>query len=74
MIKLYLTRRNLITLLSKLDRKRAGDETACTIIKNDTVHKVYPNSHAPIEVTAVEDDDYYTERTPGVVHEKDKVR
>ena len=29
----YLSRRNLLTLLSKLDRLEAGEPTACMIIK-----------------------------------------
>ena len=29
----YLSRRNILTLLSKLDRQKAGEETACAIVK-----------------------------------------
>lgn len=71
MPKVYLSRRNLLTLLSKLDRKRAGDETYCTIIKNDNVHPVYPQTMKSIEVTAVEDEDYYIDRRAGPMHPLD---
>jgi hypothetical protein len=64
----YLTRRNLLTLLSKLDR---GDESSQTIIKYDTEHPQYPCSTKTI-VCAVEDEDYYTDRPPGDVHHKDQ--
>jgi hypothetical protein len=63
----YLTRRNLLTLLSKLDRQAAGETTACTIIKHDTVHPTYPTTE-PTIVTALEDEEYYADRGPGDVH------
>ena len=69
----FLSRRNLLTLLSKLDRKAAGEETTCSIIKNDNAHLEYPQTIAhimvtaieDIEVHAVEDADYYTQREAG---------
>lgn len=67
----YLTRRNLLTLLNKLDRVKAGGESACAIIKHDTEHKKYPCSIATI-VAAVEDDDYYNDRSPGSVWPDDE--
>lgn len=66
MQKVYLTRRNLLTLLSKLDRAAKGEGTQRTIIKQDTVHPKYPCSDV-IEVTAVEDADYYGDREAGEV-------
>jgi len=71
MKKIYLTRRNLLTLLNKLERQAAGDVTQCTIVKRDTVHPKYP---MPEEMTivAVEDEDYYDEREPGPVHPADE--
>jgi len=71
MVTVYLSRRNLLTLLSKLDRKKAGEQTACAVIKSDTTHPVYPCSHPWIYIQAVEDEDYYTDRPPGEVHESD---
>lgn len=69
----YLTRRNLLTLLSKLDRAKAGQQTERTIIKQDTAHKTYPCSDI-IAVTAVEDADYYGDRNPGPMHPDDEVK
>ncbi len=66
----YLTRRNLLTLVSKLDRKKAGEGTACTLVKRDTTHSKYPCSDV-IVVTALEDADYYTDRGPGPVNPAD---
>lgn len=75
MQQIFVTRRNLLALLSKLDRAKAGEYTACTIIKKDTVHPTHPAT-APfgftaleddVTVTAVEDADYYTDRAPGEV-------
>lgn len=70
MERVYLTRRNLETLLSKLGRKAQGEETACTLVKFDTKHPKYPCT-AAIEVIALEDAEYYTDRSPGEVHPKD---
>ncbi len=70
MEEIYLTRRNLLTLLSKLDRKKAGESTFCQLIKRDTHHPKFPGS-AVVVVTAVEDEDYYTERQPGETHPAD---
>lgn len=70
--RVYLTRRNLLTLLSKLDRQAAGDVTMCTIVKYDNVHSKYPQTMDAIEVVAVEDADYYTDRDPGGMHPLDE--
>ncbi len=65
--RVYLSRRNLLTLLSKLDRKVAGQQTECTLIKRDNAHPIFPQTMKAIEVVAVEDEEYYTERAPGPV-------
>jgi len=67
--QIYLSRRNLLTLLNKLDRnlKNPG-ESRCTLIKQDTEHPTHPSSIV-FRVTAIEDEDYYTDRPPG--HSKD---
>lgn len=70
MEKVYLSRRNLLTLLSKLDRVKAGEESFCTIIKNDTLHKKYPQTLDQIMITAIDDDEYY-DREAGEVHPAD---
>lgn len=69
--KLYLSRRNLLALLSKLDREAAGEETQCTIIKNrnpDCPH--YQQTMETIAVIAVQDEDFYgsQNRAAGEMH------
>lgn len=72
MQQLYLTRRNLQTLLNKLDRcRRDGPEASeRTLIKGDTSHPDYPSTDE-IRVTAIEDEDYYTYRSAGDVYPED---
>lgn len=72
MDQLYLSRRNLQVLLSKLDRKANGEATACSIIKCDDLHELYPQTMREIVVTAVEDSDYYTDRPAGPMNPKDE--
>ena len=67
----FLSRRNLLTLLSKLDRQAAGEVTMCTLIKHDNQHAKYPQSCPTIVVTAVEDAEYYDTREAGEVHPLD---
>jgi hypothetical protein len=71
MNKVYLSRKNLKALLSKLDRRAKGETTMCTIIKNDTVHPVYPQTMPKIAVIAVEDKEYYIDRPAGEVYPSD---
>jgi hypothetical protein len=52
--KVYLTRRNLRTLLSKLDRKGRGEKTACALVKNDYLHEKYPQSMKRLSIFGVE--------------------
>jgi hypothetical protein len=69
MKQVYLSRRNLLTLLAKLDRNRdMPGSSQCTIIKNDNNHPKYPQSMKHIQVTAVEDEDYYVDRPAGEMH------
>jgi hypothetical protein len=66
-VYLYLTRKNLTALLTKLDREGSH----CTIIKSDTVHPKYPLKGTDyVYVTAVEDEDYYINRPAGVMYEE----
>ncbi|WP_136525494.1 hypothetical protein [Geomonas ferrireducens] len=69
--RVYLSRRNLLTLLSKLDRRASGQQTACTIVKRDNANRLYPQTMKNIEVIAVEDEEYYKERDPGPVLDVD---
>lgn len=65
-IQLYLSRRNLESLLTKLDRPGS----LCTIIKTDTINPKYPLTGAKeVRVTAVENVDYY-DRPAGVMFEE----
>ncbi|RJG03911.1 hypothetical protein [Noviherbaspirillum sedimenti] len=59
MDKLYLSKRNIATLLQKLDSVRDGEASACTIIKNDTAHPVYAQTLRRIAVMAIEAQDRY---------------
>jgi hypothetical protein len=52
----HLSERNVVALLSKLDRRAAGGDTACTILKRRQDGEVpFNQSIEEIEVTAVED-------------------
>ena len=67
-VQLFLTRRNLLALLEKLDHVADGGDSACSIIKSDTEHPTHPMTGvSSVMVTAVEDSDYYQDRTPGDV-------
>jgi hypothetical protein len=59
MHRLYLSRKNLRTLLDKLDRGCAQ----AAIMKNDVTHRQYPTT-VPTLVIALEDDIYYVGRLP----------
>lgn len=71
---LYLSRRNLLALLSKLDRQEAGDETACAIVKYANPSGPYCNTIDQVMVIAVPDDEFYANRQPGAMHPLDEVR
>jgi hypothetical protein len=73
--KIYLSRRNLLALLSKLDRQVAGEETLCTIIKHQHDSPEYQQTMKNIAVFAVEDDEYYEaqNRRAGAMHPADEV-
>lgn len=70
MDRIYLSRRNLLALLSKLDRQAKGEATACTLIKFNNSGD-YPQTMDECLVTAVEDCVYYSDRKPGIIHPKD---
>ena len=71
---LYLSRRNLIALLSKLDRQEAGDETACAIVKSANPSDPYCNTIDQVTVIAIPDEKFYTNRSPGAMHPADEAR
>jgi hypothetical protein len=70
--QIYLSRRNLLTLLSKLDRLENGDATACAIIKSANPADPYCNTIDQVVVTAVADEEFYANRQPGVMHPLDE--
>mgnify|MGYP005856179719 CR=1 FL=1 len=74
MERIYLSRRNLQTLLNKLNRRANGGATHCAIMKNDNKHPKYAQTMDSIMVVAVEDDEYYSERSPGAVVSEDEPR
>ena len=75
--RIYLTRRNLLTLLSKLDRVKAGEQSHATIIKyrNDRVDE-YKQDIDSAMIVAVEDEPYYAamNRDPGPITPEDEYR
>lgn len=76
--KVYLSRRNLLTLLSKLDRDAKGEQTECTLIKYKQPGKgvSYQQTMDRIAVIAVQDEEYYPaqERSAGYIHESDEAQ
>ena len=71
--QIYLSRRNLLALLSKLDRQAAGDATACAIVKYSNPTDPYCNTIDQVMVIAVPDNEFYANRAPGVMHPADEV-
>lgn len=69
--KIYLSERNLRTLLLKVERFKAGGETACTLIKHANHLDPYCQSMDTIAVIAIPDELYYTKRDAGEVHPLD---
>jgi hypothetical protein len=72
--KIYLSRRNLLALLSKLDRAAAGEETHCTIVKYQPGGSAYRQTMKAVSVIAVQDEDYYVaqNRPAGEMHPADE--
>jgi len=74
--KVYLSRRNLLALLSKLDRDAEGDETTCMLIKHQQLSPCYKQTMRSIAVIAVQDEEYYStqQRPAGEVHPADEIK
>ena len=68
---LYLSERNLRTLLSKLERHKNGENAQCSIIKYKNINDPVFQSMDSIIMTAVLDEEYYTDRIPGKVLDVD---
>lgn len=74
---IYLSRRNLLTLISKLDRRAAGEETQCTVIKHQNPDSdAYKQTMVTCAVVAVEDEEFYGSqgRPAGQMHPADEGR
>lgn len=69
--RIYLSKRNLLTLLSKLERLEAGQETKCAIIKYANPLDPYCNTMEEVMVVAIPDEKFYTKRSAGAVHPLD---
>lgn len=71
--KLFLSKRNLLTLLSKLERAERGESTACALIKSKGPSPDFQQTMDEIMVVAVLDDEYYSAqgRVAGEVHPAD---
>ena len=69
--RLYLSERNLRVLLSKLERYKRGEQTACTIIKHSNHLDPYTCTMDEIAVIAIPDEKYYVGREPGIMHAAD---
>ena len=74
MEKIYLSRRNLEILLSKLDRKAIGDDTACAIIKYRNPADKYQSTLNSIMVVALSDEEAYASRPAGEMHPADEAK
>lgn len=74
--KIYLSRRNLVALLSKLDRDATGEETACMIVKHKQPSPAYQQTMDTVMVIAVQDDEYYEAqaRPAGEMHPREEVQ
>jgi hypothetical protein len=69
--RVYLSKRNLLTLLSKLERFEKGEETKCAIVKHANPLDPYCSTIDEITVFAIPDEQYYTRRMYGEVHPSD---
>jgi hypothetical protein len=68
MNRLFLSRRNLLTLINKLDRNRnGGPKSACSLIFSPEPDHPRCPTNVEITVTAVEDDQKYLDRRAGRV-------
>lgn len=74
MPKIYLSRRNLLTLLSKLDREAKGELTACAIVKIRSPSAEFCQTMERVMVIAVDDEVYYQaqNRPAGEMHPADE--
>lgn len=55
MKRVFVTQRNLKTLIAKLNAVAAGEQSFCTITKHDDTHPVYPQTDPVFTLTSVEE-------------------
>jgi hypothetical protein len=69
-----MSRRNLLALLSKLDRQAAGEQTECTILNYQNASSAYWQRMKTLRVVAVNDQEFYgaQERAAGVMQPSDE--
>lgn len=74
--RIYLSRRNLVALLAKLDAEAAGIQTACTIIKHRQPSPAYQQTMDAIAVIAVQDEEFYgaQSRPAGEMHPREEMQ
>ena len=79
MERVYLSRRNLLVLLKKLDRNQltGTKDSACTLLKireagDEAQQEPYRQTMKAVAVTAVEDGEYYGARIPTPVLPEDE--
>lgn len=72
--KIYLSKRNLLTLLSKLERLEQGQDTKCAIVKYANPLDPFCNTINEVMVIAVPDDKFYAARQAGEMHPLDEER
>jgi len=70
----YLSKRNLLTLLSKLERLEAGEQTECTIVKYADKNAKHVQTMASINVVAIPDEVAYAHRPAGAVVDADEAK
>ena len=68
----YLSKRNLLVLLSKLERYEKGEETKCAIIKHAIALDPYcMQGIDSCMIVAIPDEKYYVGRAPGEMDPRD---
>lgn len=73
---IYLSRKNLEILLSKLNRQLDGEKSECTLIKYKKPNTNFCQTMDICNVVAVENSVYYKDQgiTPGMMHPLDEIK
>lgn len=70
MERVYLSKRNLLALLAKLERVEKGEHSFCTIINFQNPGADYDQTMDTVAITAVPDEEYYKTQPKGVIFEE----